>query len=967
MKFLPGFLASLSLGLGGLSFSARAVEASLPEGFELITAAAPPLVHHPITATLGGPGQLFVGDAAGLNLNKAELEKQLPNRILLLTDQDGDGVYDRSTVFADRMTFPQGAVWLDGALYVMSPPGLWKLTDTDGDGVADQREMLVSGFDYTGNAADVHGPFLHPNGRLYWCHGRKAHQARGKDGVLVHEGLASGVWSCRPDGMDLRWHALASGDNPVEIDFTPEGEILGTMNLFYSNPRGDTLVHWLSGGVYPREDQLKAIEGLPRTLDPMPVVHNFGHVAVSGCAFYRSGAFRPEWRGDLFVVHFNTQRVTRISLTPEGASYRVAENEFLRLKNSDMHLTDVLEDRDGSLLVTDTGGWFRIGCPSSLLAKPDITGGIYRVRAKGNAAKVPAWGAETEGVWRLAREGKSADLVKLLSDPNSHLAHAAGNALAFLPSAENAAPLTKALSHPDPGVQLGAAHALGQLSNLDQPTVEALLRRLDGEVDRAVEHQAMAALFQASSPEPLLTAIHQGSPALQRRALVVLDQFPKSPLTANDVLPLLDLPDAELARAAVAVLGRHLSWSIVAAAHFDRWLTQPATAPEKLALLEQIVPPALSEPAMRDLVTQLIGSSDPARQRTAWRILGAASTTPESRWADALAQALGTASPSDLGLVLEAAARLKSPALATPLQQFSADEKRPLTFRLKALRAALKPGTPLSPESFTFLSQVLGDATSPPAARMEAARILASAKHGKDQLLQLTSLLRTVGPVELHELLRPYRGQTDPEITHAFALALKDAASFSSFQESEIRTLFSTLPGDCFALVAPALQQISAEDEARRRKLATLPALIASTGRPEEGRKVFESGRGACMACHRVGEVGNFVGPNLSTIGQIRTERDILESVLFPSATLARGYELQSIETTDGQTLSAVVHRNLPAALVVADATGQERTLPRNQITSMQAQPTSLMPIGLDRTLPEQDLIDLIAYLRSRK
>src|SRR5206468_8440267 len=236
-----------------------------------------------------------------------------------------------------------------------SPQGIWKHPDTDGDGVADQREMIAGYFDYTGNAADVQGPFLHPNGRLYWCHGRKGHEVKQKDGTLVHAGLASGIWSCKSDGSDVRWHAPSSADNPSEIDFTPEGEIVGTVNLFYGSPRGDTIIHWLRGGLYPREDQIHAIAGLPRTLEVMPVVHNFGHVAVSGCAFYRSGALNPDWRGNLFVVHFNTQRVTRMELAPDGATYRATERELLKLQNPDAHLTDVLEDRDGSVLVVDTG------------------------------------------------------------------------------------------------------------------------------------------------------------------------------------------------------------------------------------------------------------------------------------------------------------------------------------------------------------------------------------------------------------------------------------------------------------------------------------------------------------------------------------------------------------------------------------------------------------------------------------
>ena len=174
----------------------------LPEGYTLSVAAAAPLVTHPIMGCLDDKGRLFVGDGVGVNWNKKQLEENPPNRVLMLEDTDKDGSFDKSTIFADKMTFPQGACWLNGSLYVCSPPGLWKLTDTDNDGVADQREMIVSGFEYTGNAADVHGPFLHPNGRLYWCHGRKGHKVVQKDGTPVDASLACGIWSCRPDGSD---------------------------------------------------------------------------------------------------------------------------------------------------------------------------------------------------------------------------------------------------------------------------------------------------------------------------------------------------------------------------------------------------------------------------------------------------------------------------------------------------------------------------------------------------------------------------------------------------------------------------------------------------------------------------------------------------------------------------------------------------------------------------------------------
>ncbi len=942
-----------------LAAAPKAPDASLPEGFELVPVADAPLVQHPIMAGLGEPGVLYVADAAGENMNKAELEKNLPNRVVRLADTDGDGFYDKSTVFADKMTFPQGALWLDGSLYVMSPPGLWKFTDADGDGVAEKREQLVTGFDYTGNAADVHGPFLHPNGRLYWCHGRKATKVVGKEGTVVHAGLSSGIWSANRDGSDVRWHSLMCGDNPVEIDFTPEGEILGVQNIFFTNPRGDTIVHWLPGGVYPRPDQLKAIEGLPRTLDTMPVVHNYGHVAVSGSMFYRSGAFNPDWRGNFFVTHFNTQRLTRMEMVPDGASYKVTEREFLKLHDSDIHLTDVLEDRDGSLLVLNTGGWFRIGCPSSLMAKPDITGAIYRVRKTGPATKCEPWGANVAAVWKM----DTKSLIAALDSKEASIARTAGNALAMKPTEEALPALLKALDRSEPGVQLAAAHALAALPKLDSRTTSALLARLGGEVDRAVEHQVMFALLTKGQPTPIANALRDAkSPALQRRALTLLDQLPAASLTDAQVLPLLDSPDAALAQKAAFVVLRHEDWTRAVAAHFAGWLKERSISADRLALIESVAALRLSEPAMADIVTSLLDRAAP----TAWRIIasGAGAQSPAS-WTPALRKALATATPADLPLVLAAAAKVGTPDLRTALRDFSDDAKQPLAFRLKALGASLDRSKPLAPESFDLLKRALGDAS--PSARLEAARTLSAGRVTDQQLLSLTSVIPTLGPLELRELLKHFRQWLKTEVGLQLAQALKNSVALASVMESEIRTIFSDAKPEVFAEIEPALKALAADDAARRRLLETLPVRVAKDGRAAEGKKLFESGIGACMTCHRVGEVGNLVGPNLSTIGNIRVERDLLESILFPSNSLARDYEAHAIETSDGQSFIGVVRGSLPDVLVFADAGAQEHRVPHAQITSNVTLPTSLMPQGLDKALTEQQLLDIVAYLRSRK
>jgi putative membrane-bound dehydrogenase-like protein len=954
-------------GNGSQTASMPAID--LPEGLVAELAVPSTLAEHPIMASLGPPGQLFIGDSSGTNLNKAGLEKALPHRVLLLTDTDLDGVYDKVSVFADKMTFPQGGVWLDGAFYVASPPGIWKLKDTDGDGTADEREMIVGGFEYTGNAADVHGPFLHPNGRLYWCHGRKGHEVKQRDGTLVHAGLASGVWSCKPDGSDVRWHALSCADNPTEIDFTPEGEIVGTVNLFYSGPRGDTLIHWLRGGIYPREDQLQAIAGLPRTLDVMPVAYNFGHIAIAGCSFYRSGTLDPEWRGNLFVVHFNTQRITRMELVPDGASYRVIEREFLKLRDGDAHLTDILEDRDGSLLVINTGGWFRIGCPSSVVAKPDVAGAIYRIRKRAMPAKVDPWGSATAKVWELARQGDEASvkqLVSFLDDKDISVSRAAGNALAILARPETVPALVRTLSHPNPGVQLAAAHALGEMPSLDEKATRALLGLLEGAVDRSVEHQGMFALFRASSTAPLVEGLRDShKPALQGRALTLLDQWPKSSLTAADVLPLLDSANATLARRAAVVSAQHRDWMPVVTAHFSPGLMQTTLSPDALILVEMAVKPWFEELSVREFVSGLAESASVSYQHAAWRILAAGQGgSAEPRCTASLKNALPKTPPADLPLLLDAMASRPTPELDTALKEFAADERFALSLRLKALNASTRPGTPLSAAAFQMLLSTLTEQNSIPA-RLEAGRILTRSRLNREQLLAMAPILGAVGPMELRVVANVIRSAPDVEVGNAFAAALTNSIALACLQESEVRTLFGNLPPECFNVVAPALRQLANEDDLRRRKIETLPALVSTKGCASEGEKVFAAGKGACTACHRIGNVGNLVGPNLSTIGQIRSDRDLLESIILPSATLARDYEAHLIETTEGQSLLAVIRGNLSDAIVVADGSGQERTLPRAQIVSMQTLPTSLMPLGLDQVLGEQDLLDVVAYLRS--
>ncbi|HLQ45475.1 MAG TPA: PVC-type heme-binding CxxCH protein, partial [Planctomycetaceae bacterium] len=173
---------------------------SLPEGFTIELVAGPPLVNRPITASFDEDGRLYVSDSSGTNDPSAKQLIDKPHRVVCLEDTDGDGKFDKSVVFADKLMFPEGTLWHDGSLYVAAPPSIWKLTDTDGDGVADKREEWFKGPTLTGCANDLHGPYRGPDGWIYWCKGGFAKQTYERPGKPPFTTQAAHIFRCRPDG-----------------------------------------------------------------------------------------------------------------------------------------------------------------------------------------------------------------------------------------------------------------------------------------------------------------------------------------------------------------------------------------------------------------------------------------------------------------------------------------------------------------------------------------------------------------------------------------------------------------------------------------------------------------------------------------------------------------------------------------------------------------------------------------------
>ncbi len=290
---------------------------------------------------------------------------------------------------------------------------------------------------------------------------------------------------------------------------------------------------------------------------------------------YRGRQFGEAYTDNVFSVHFNTHKVIRHVLARSGATFRSTDSEFLVSTSPDFHPTDVLEDADGSVLVIDTGGWFRIGCPTSQVAKPEIKGGIYRVRKSGaprgddpRGLKL-AWDGATSfelaarlddprpavcdrTIESLAQRGKSAvlALVSVMSRKESSAA-ARRNAvwtLVRIDSRDARAALRYALSDVDDGVRQAAAYCAGALEDAEAVNVlkhivangstplkreaatalgkigrtEAVPALLDATAaggDRFLEHALVYALIEIDDRAATLPGLAHANPNVRRSAL----------------------------------------------------------------------------------------------------------------------------------------------------------------------------------------------------------------------------------------------------------------------------------------------------------------------------------------------------------------------------------------------------------------------------------------------------------------
>jgi putative heme-binding domain-containing protein len=191
----------------------------------------------------------------------------------------------------------------------------------------------------------------------------------------------------------------------------------------------------------------------------------------------------------------------------------------------------------------------------------------------------------------------------------------------------------------------------------------------------------------------------------------------------------------------------------------------------------------------------------------------------------------------------------------------------------------------------------------------------------------------------------------DEIATQRLSLAELDAAMRSRL----IATSDETLRGDWERILS------TSTTSDRRQVVADYEKSLTLGGDTTRGAKVFAT---RCASCHRVGEVGVDVGPNLLSITD-KSPISLLTAILDPGAAVESRYVSYGILTDDGRIHNGLLVTETGSSLKLLSSEGKSVTILRSEIEEIRASGKSLMPDGLEKEISQQDMSDLLQFLRT--
>jgi putative membrane-bound dehydrogenase-like protein len=945
----------------------------IKKGFRIELAAHEPMVVDPIQMAFDEDGRLYVVE---MRWYQAETRTDLMfderiGRIRLLEDTDGDGRFDKSTIFADKLRYPSAVIPYDGGVYVGLEPDLIYLKDRNGDGVADFRQVVFTGF---GNQRDRLDSQMFMNS-LTWGLDNRIHGAKGHGGTIVPMAARDGAaldLRGRDFSFDPRTHTMRaeSGGGKQGLTFDDYGrkfvctanspvqfltyeDRYAARNPFYSPPRalidvalapGETVDRQIVHRISP-EDPWRRVrnrwraEGVFAGPPPQPPTYLIGS---SGVTLYRGHAFPAEYRNDVFVGVAGNNLVHHRRLVPDGAGFRAsrlpdeASEEFLASTDLWFRPVAFANGPDGALYIADLYREildFSDGIPESIKRFKDLNRGndrgrIYRVVPDGfkQPPRVKLGGFTT------------AELVASLEHPNAWHRETAARLL-YERQDKAAIPALAQLAERSAS-PLGRLHALYALDGMDALAESYVLRAL-ADPDPGLREHGVRLSERIVQPRgisetlwrQLRARLADANARVRYQLAFTLGEIAHDGV--GDALIEAVERDVELPWVHVAVLS---SLGDRAGDVFGRLIEAPGfgqAAPGQ-AFLAELMRVIGHRNRGRELLAALNYLDGIKESRTAFSYLAS--------FADGLQRA-----DVPLALFQSKLQPILDRAIAEVRNGGSPEPLRVQAIGLLGLTASTS-------QTMTLLMSLVGSgqpATVETAAVNALGRMDDPAIAG--QLLARWSgfspaLRRQLVPVLLS---RPERATLLVEAIKAGTVPRSELtptqiAGLRAHRSAAVRTLAAGVferaaPNDRHAVI--------------QRYLAALD-LRGSTAR---GRTTYLA---RCAVCHQPGQDGYAVGPAVEGLS-IFGKDELLTHVLDPNRTVDARYRLYQVDLADGATLSGIILNESDNAVTVRPPFGTAQTVPRARIARLQPLERSMMPDGLEEGLSLQDMADLIEFLRA--
>ena len=333
-------------------------------------------------------------------------------------------------------------------------------------------------------------------------------------------------------------------------------------------------------------------------------------------------------------------------------------------------------------------------------------------------------------------------------------------------------------------------------------------------------------------------------------------------------------------------------------------------------------------------------------------------------------------SPALLGAAIDTVALLKPANASGALSPYFA--RTEATVRDAALDAVIK----IDPDqSLGLIRPLLQQAD--PEIRSSAVRALGRVRDPQATELLLAAFAQ---PVTRDAAILALTRRPDTRAVPAYLAGL-DSGDFQMREVS--RSALQSIRREAWPEVEPRLKEVSptglsllkkiySTDDRARQHFQDVPDIlepreyleyaVRQNGDAVEGQRLFNDLNGlACISCHRVGNAGTSIGPDLSSAGSQFSRHELSESILFPSKAVREGYQAVEIETKDGESVSGLSKGETATEVLLLARTGLVQRIPKDSIASRQNSAFSLMPEGLQAALTLEQFAGLISYLESLK